>query len=124
MKMFMKDMADLGINNESGFDEYVSKVMRKGERLAANCPLMRRMQKTADRFLRAACREVHVEDLPEGQRMMWVNVLTKELVRIMKSGRPVPQMEKMADGIIAQVMGEMAQYFRVLNAIEEAMAPQ
>ena len=32
MKMMMKDMADLGINNQADFHKYITKILRKGKR--------------------------------------------------------------------------------------------
>jgi len=76
------------------------------------------LEKTVDRFIRAAAKEVQVADLPTGQRMQWVNELAQELYDIMQMGDPVEGVEHFIDNVLEEAFHEIARYMETVNRIE------
>jgi len=92
--------------------------MWKLEQKAEKCPFVQRLEKTADRFIRAAAKEIQVGDLPTGQRMQWVNELAQELYEIMQMGDPVEGVEHFIDNALEEVFHEVARYMETVNRME------
>jgi hypothetical protein len=116
--LIMEDLATFDITDEESFERNFGGAMMKLERRVESCPFVQRLEKTCDRFIRAACKEVRVADLPTGQRMQWVNELTQELYEIMQMGDPVSGVEDFVDDVLEDIFHQIARYMQTVDQME------
>lgn len=121
LKMVLKDF---GITDKKSAFEAAREVMEAAEDAYENCPYIPRARKAAERVVRYYAHAVKISDLPKGDRMSWVNNLTKRLYDALKSDDPIPTIYRELHRFERVVGGMGKRFARTAMKMDVSKAPR
>lgn len=118
-KLVKMVLSDFGITNKQTFRKAVRAIQKAAEDIEVMNPIFERAEKAADRLIRFYCNALEIGDLPTGPRKRWVNKLAAKLHKIMKSGRPIRELERFIETYGSKFLHVASRWMRQVEREEQ-----
>lgn len=115
---------DFGLDMNFGYNDPASEeAIGRYVETWGNWEQSERVCKAAHRYLRAVCKNLEIEDLPQGERERWVNELAEGLYKAMKEneGDPAENTVRYVAEVVQDFVDEIGGYMRMVVEKERGM---